>query len=234
MSFYLFIILSALFALEASTSLARKAGYETNNPASGLMLQSSLGLLSRILVFMFMPMIGAAADSGNLFTNSFEIPIYSLLIPLMLLILFFCKNYARLLFVILLLRVNEHGSYFKKSTLKATIRKSNINKRKLLFTKFKSIYILVLIAYVPYYLSWPVIMILLDAFSEHRGFILGLSSILNGVNTIILTLFVDPKLAQIGQKKRIISVLYDELIAVRLGAAILSSIILLFFTFYII
>lgn len=232
MSTYLFIILSALFAIEASTSLARKAGYSTINPASGLILQSSLGLVSRALIFMFMPLIGSASDNGLLLDNILDIPINFLFVPILLLLLFNFRNKVETLFKILLIRVNENGSYFKKS--KSSIELTSIGKNYNVikgFKRFKLLYLVVLFAYVPYYLSWPIIMILLDKFIEHRGLILGLSSVLNGINTIILTVFVDPKLAQMGQYKRTISMVYDDLIAVRVVSAIVAFLLLLLITF---
>jgi len=84
-----------------------------------------------------------------------------------------------------------------------------------------------LIAYIPYYLSWPLVMLLLDLFPENRGFILGISSLFNGVNTILLTIFIDPKLSQIGNYKRIVSNIYIDIIEIR----ILSSLIAFFILF---
>ena len=80
----LFLILAFLFCVEAATSISRKSGYAINNAASGLILQSSLGLLSRALIFMFMPLIGALADTGSLYSGGYSITLSFLFLPSML------------------------------------------------------------------------------------------------------------------------------------------------------
>ncbi len=54
----LYIILALLFMVESSTSISRKAGYNIDNPSTGFVFQSSISLLSRVLVFMFIPLLG--------------------------------------------------------------------------------------------------------------------------------------------------------------------------------
>ena len=221
MIFYLIFLLSALFFVESSTSLARKSGYSEGNAASGLILQSSLGLVSRALIFMFMPLIGLAADKGNLLESKSDILLSYSMIPMTLLILVVCREYVEWIYKALILRMSVSGSYFRSSNTKKKFKKGKLNYLKKAKCFYK-LYLLVIFAYIPYYVSWPFIIYLLDIFPERRGFILGMSSVFNGINTIVLTLIVDPKLAQLGRYKRIILSVYGDFILLRLFASIFS------------
>jgi hypothetical protein len=121
-----------------------------------------------------------------------------------------------------LLRISESGSYFKKSKNNYKINFIKGNS----FRKFKKLYLMAFIAYIPYYLSWSLIIILLDKYNENRGLILGLSSVFNGINTIIITTIIDPKLAQLGNYNNIINRVYNDLIFIRLFVAIVTFFIL--------
>lgn len=225
MTFNLILILSGLFVIESSTSLARKVGYSQGNPASGLILQSSLGLVSRALIFMFMPLIGLAADNGNLLNNESDILISYIMIPLALFLLVIFRRRVEWFYSVLISRINMSGSYFKSNQIDITFHRDDLSYfRKV--KKFNKLYCLVVFAYIPYYMSWPVIIFLLDTYPDSRGFILGLSSVFNGINTILLTLIVDPKLAQLGRYKRIILNVYSDFICIRLISSLLSFLIL--------
>lgn len=221
----LFLLLSFLFCIEASTSISRKSGYAINNAASGLILQSSLGLLSRALIFMFMPLIGALSDTGSIYSSSYSITLSFLLLPSMLFLLFIFRVEVEKIFLTLLKRVEVHGSYFKKVKFVNNIPRTDSRLRT--SKKFKGLYIVVFLSYIPYYLAWPFIIILLNTYPENRGFILGLSSVFNGVNTLVLTLFVDPKLARLGMYKNLILSVYNELLLVRLFSSLAAFLLFL-------
>ncbi|MEI8668066.1 DUF2837 family protein [Pseudoalteromonas sp. B131b] len=229
---YLFIIMALLFAIEASTALARKAGYLMEKPESGLILQSSLSLMSRLLIFMFMPLIGALSDKGSVYENISELLFGYLIIPFFLLAIYICRVKILTLYYILTTRMLSNGSFFKSVKLDKVATSLKIKKNKPIYKKFISLYMLVIIAYIPYYLAWPSIMVLIDIYPENRGFLLGMSSVLNGFNTIILTIFVDPKLVQIGKQKRLIINLYDDLILLRFVASLISFFILALSIFF--
>ena len=222
----LFIILGLLFVIEATTSLSRKAGYFINNPSTGFVFQSSLGLISRMLVFLFMPLLGYLSDKNMLPSKGLIIILY-LIIPFLLFLLFLFKTNVEKFYIILLYRMDTHGSFFKRLNKKINL---NLKKTKLLKInkKLKRLYFIYLLAYIPYYLAWPIIIILLSQYHDNRGMILGMSSVFNGINTIIITLFIDPKLTQLGKYNRVIQYVYSDLIFLRLIASILAYIVLLF------
>jgi hypothetical protein len=63
---------------------------------------------------------------------------------------------------------------------------------------------------------------------DYRATILGGSSFLNGINTIALSLFVDPYLLKISKHKFLRKRVYNSLVMLRLQAIILSAILLIF------
>jgi hypothetical protein len=227
-SLILFIILGLLVAIESTTSISRKAGYMINNPSTGFVFQSSLSLVSRALIFMFMPLLGYLADKDKLLSNNYELLLFYMFIPLFLYIVYFFRFKIEYIYSILLIRMDKKGSFFKKvqttGRLNSNVKVSKHFKRS---KKFKHLYNVFLLSYIPYYLSWPIIIFLLQEFHDNRGMILGLSSVFNGINTIAITMFIDPKLTQIGQQKRLIQILYNDLVLLRFYAAMLGYIILI-------
>jgi hypothetical protein len=219
----IFIILGLLNAVEATTTISRRAGYSIGNAASGLIFQSSLALVSRALIFMFMPILGALSDSNQLLANDLDVLYYYIFIVLFLIIIYFLRYKIESFFGMLLMNINDFGSYFKMSKKRYFVDKTLSNFQRKKGYKF---YLVVLFTYVPYYLSWPLIIILLDTYNEDRGLILGLSAIFNGINTIAITLWIDPKLAKFGKYKNHILRTYSDLLLVRVFSSLLGYIIL--------
>lgn len=224
MIYVLFILLACLFAVEASTALCRKVGYNNDCPDAGLILQGSLAIVSRALVFLFMPIVGWLSDSGNVFNEPDELVYSFLIIPLILCAVYLKRSFFEFIFKILILRIIENGSYFKPTAnrIEKAAKKSYTSRKALSLPRR-----IVFLAYLPYYLCWPMIFVLLDFFPENRGLILGLSSVLNGINTVIITFFVDPFLIRLGKYKRLISLLYDQLVLSRIAAAGFSTVVLI-------
>jgi hypothetical protein len=222
-----FVLLSLLFVLESSTSISRKTGYNIGNSSAGFMFQSSISLLSRVFVFMLMPLIGYLADQNNFFESEYEVLNYYLFMIVFLFLLYIFRLKVEKIYATFLLRVEENGSFFKplkhKNLLDIKFCKLPKFKR---FKFFKKLNIVFLIAYIPYYLAWPVVMILLQEFNENRAMILGMSSIFNGINTIIITMFIDPKLTQMGKCSRVIQHVYDDLVLLRVYSVISGYFIL--------
>ena len=187
----LFLLLSLLYGLEASTNIERKAGYNINNASSGLFFQSALGIFSRLIMFAFMPVLGFMTDTNNL-NLDFKLYLF-ILVPLTIFLLYLKRRPVELVFGQIITRLDENGSYFKKTDTKYFL-KAPKNKKKILSHKFEFTYIL---AGIPFLLSWPLIIIALIFFGEYRATIIGLSAIFNGIYTMFLNLFVDPLLSNL-------------------------------------
>lgn len=220
--FLLFIIISALFAIEASTSLARVAGINANNLASGLQLQSGLSLFSRALMSIFMPMLGAMADAGTLNEQNLVDLYYSTaLIPIAI-----CATYKFKVIIIkvynsIAMNLIARGSYLPISMSKSdsfVIGARDIYRLR----KLNTFRMVTLFSYFPYYLSWPVIILLLSYYPNDRGLIIGLSSIMNGINTLALVLYVDPYLIKLSKHKKLSNLVYQDQIRMRAFASMLA------------
>jgi hypothetical protein len=211
--------------IEACTSIARKSGYSINNPAAGFVFQSSLSLLSRVMVFVFMPLIGYLADTNSLDVSDLYLVILYVPTPLFLFIVYFYRFKFETLITILLFRINKHGTFFKKTNEQVRIKKN----KKYIFKNFKKLYFLFTLAYVPFYLAWPITIMLMNEFNDYRATVLGLSSIFNGINTIFITVFLDPKLTQLGKYSNIINSLYSDLLILRVLSALISLFLIILF-----
>jgi hypothetical protein len=225
-SFYiivLFALISILFAVEASTSLARVAGLSTGNLASGLQVQSGLSLLSRTLMAIFMPTLGAFSDSGKFSESSLSIIFFSTaLIPTSIIIVYILRHYIIRIYQYTTTNLVKHGSYFPPGI--ASRNNFFEYNKKIIVKKIKLLRIVTFASYIPYYAAWPFIIYLLSIYPNDRGFIMGISSIMNGINTLALILYVDPLLIKLSKNKRVsINIYYDQN-KIRLLAALFSSV----------
>lgn len=223
----MFSLLSLLMAVEASTSIARKSGYAINSPASGFVFQNSLSLLSRVLVFAFMPLLGYLSDTNSLNIGGLNLILLFALTPLLLVVTYLSRFKLEQLFTVLLLRINSHGTFFRRTNERVSIKKTN----KSFLGRFNKLYVFFVLAYIPFYLAWPTTIILMTEFNDYRATILGLSSIFNGINTIFITVFLDPKLTQLGKYLRIINSIYVDLIMLRVMAALFSLLLVSLYVF---
>ena len=64
-------------------------------------------------------------------------------------------------------------------------------------------------------------------FEDYRATIIGMSALFNGFYTLYLSVIVDPLLSKLGNYKNIITIVYDELIYLKLISSTIS--VLLFF-----
>ena len=99
-------------------------------------------------------------------------------------------------------------------------------KKEILSLNFKISYILI---GIPFYISWPLIILALIIFQDYRATIIGMSALFNGLYTLYLSIIVDPILSKLGNYKNIISIVYDDLVYLKLISSIIS-----FFLFFII
>jgi hypothetical protein len=62
---FLFVLLSLLYGFESLSSIARSSGIWTGNIYNGIVVQNALSLGSRLIMFIFMPVMGFFFDTGN-------------------------------------------------------------------------------------------------------------------------------------------------------------------------
>ena len=61
----LFFLLAILYGLESVSSIARATGIWSGNVYNGIVVQNALSLFSRLVMFLFMPVMGYFFDKGN-------------------------------------------------------------------------------------------------------------------------------------------------------------------------
>ncbi len=195
----------------------------TGSLASGLQLQSGLSLFSRALMAIFMPMLGGLADLGYFNDNNIIIVYCStILIPLFLCATYVWKSQLLSIYHSSADNLVERGSYFpiQFSLKEYKWRKGGKN----ILGKLGSFRSVTFFAYIPYYLTWPVIIMFLSYYPDKRGFIIGVSSVMNGITTLALVLYVDPLLIKLSRYKNISTVIYSDQLKIRILSATLSSI----------
>jgi hypothetical protein len=224
----LFILLGILNLVEITTPLCRRAGILNGALAAGLQLQSSLSLVSRVINAFFLPLIGHLSDVNLLsalgFYNSIfcvflMISIGFLIIPAEKKILMF---YSRVV-----------GGISKSGSLFILTEPAKLSGFKVIYStkKFQKIKLMTFLGFIPQYLSWPVVFIFLSHFPENRGLILGLTSVLNGINSLLLIIFIDPYILKFENYYNISNLLFEDQIKARLRALACTAIIFIIISY---
>ena len=231
MIYFLFLILGLLNLIELTTPIARLSGIKSGELSSGLQLQSSMSILSRVLNTFFMPILGYLSDiQGFQSINQSSYILCILLLVIVMTSFFLIKNYIFSFYTSICKSIISEGSIFK------FYRHYNFNEltlsRHKVLTKFKKIRLLTIFAFIPLYIAWPIIFLLIKEFPENRGFILGISSFINGVNSLSLVLFIDPYLIKISKYKSISGMLFKDQVALRFYSLMIAVLMLATVTFY--
>jgi hypothetical protein len=122
-------------------------------------------------------------------------------------------------FAVIILNMNTRGIISFKRNSSAT-KKIKIKIRGM---KYKSLIFYIFIGYVPLYLSYPIMLILLDILPNYRATLLGSVSIINAINSVVVTLILDPKLARIRSHMRLLENTYSNIIIFKLISLVICS-----------
>jgi hypothetical protein len=82
------------------------------------------------------------------------------------------------------------------------------------------------------YISWPIIFLLIKEYPENRGFILGISSFINGINSLSLVLLIDPYLIKMSNYKSLSDMLFKDQVIIRFFSLLIAVFILLAVSFF--
>ncbi|MDC1255758.1 hypothetical protein N8128_06205, partial [Paracoccaceae bacterium] len=168
----IFGLLSIIYAVEVLTSLARGSGYAVNIREAGFVLQSSIALFSRVFVFLLMPMIGFVGDTAVEFTISKVVLSFTILIAWIPLITLVFRGQILIFFCGVVRNLQQTGSLFQAFTMKAPGNervKVPSKPSKKLNKQLKTFYIFYFLSYVPFYLAWPIIIIIMISFPDYRA-----------------------------------------------------------------
>ena len=232
MIFFLFTILGLLNLIELTTPVARLSGIRSGDLSSGLQLQSSMSIVSRVLNTFFMPILGYLSDINGfkLMDQSTFILCIMLLVSIMISFFIF-KDYFFSLYTSICKSIIIKGSIFKFFTYYE--HKTLKVKKNRLKNKFKPLRSMTVLAFVPLYISWPIVFLMIKEFPENRGLILGASSLINGINSLLLVLIIDPYLIKISKHKNLSSVLFTDQINLRFISLFFSVLLLFILSFFI-
>jgi hypothetical protein len=215
-------MLGVLNLVEITTPLCRRAGIVNGALASGLQLQSSLSLISRVINAFFMPLVGHLSDVNLLNSLGFYTSVlYIFIMAAIGFIILIAERKLLIFYTRIVGGISKSGSLFILSTPIIL----NDLKIKHSTKKFEKIKYITLLGFIPQYLSWPVVFILLSKFPENRGLILGATSVLNGINSLLLIIFIDPYILKFEKYYNISNLLFKDQINARLLALIAMTII---------
>lgn len=239
--FVLFLLISILVFIESSTSIARSVGFSVNSPYAGITLQGSLSLVSRFVIFLYSPLLGWLADTKKINLNLVNsIPYLYSLVPISLLAVFVFQNQIASLYGKLLTTSLTHGRWIKqpskgfRSTIKdITLRpitaSFKFNTKLKYFSRVKYI---ILLLYFPYYAAWPITFLLIASYPDYRATFLSASTVLTALNTIGLTIWLDPLLLKMQNHQRSSVIFLNSLVITRLWSSLLVYLILIPICFF--
>lgn len=223
----LFSLLAILVAIEASTSLARASGFIAGSPYAGLSLQSSLSIISRFVIFLYSPLFGYLADTNRINSgNIVTLPYCYLLLPMAIGAVSVLRVHIIEVYSGFIRASVLHGVWLKRpnlgfrSRLKSLFYTNSIGfhpqkPRKLL----SGLLLLTTASYVPYYAAWPITIIAIASYPEYRATLLTVSTVFTAVNTILLTLWLDPVLVRMLKCRNLSISFYFHLLSARLVAS---------------
>jgi len=223
------LILACLYFLESSTSLARRVGYLIDSPSSGLFFQNSLGLFSRLLMFIFMPLLAFLSDTQNILIDISYLSF--ILTPIFLFSVIFFKSSIEKIYLSFVKSISEYGSlFYVHKTLKETKTPQKETNRNVFFIN-RNLYKGLFFTSSIYYLCWPVVFYCLSNNNEYRATIISLSTLMNGIYTLSNSVFIDPYLAKLAKHKNILLKTYYDLVHIRALSSVFSFLIVLIIFF---
>jgi hypothetical protein len=174
-------------AIEYVNTLARVAGFKSNSLSVGIAVQNSLGVASRAVSFLVIPLISLMADK-NVFS---ELPTSALIAlnfiaPAILALAYISRERLAGCMLYTVRAVNERGrielGYAECKVSKPLAPQPLVNYFRIQY-----------LAYISYYLAWPVTIAVLREFPSYRATALSLSTVFTGINTLMIILIIDPK-----------------------------------------
>jgi len=223
MFLFIFIILGLLMLLEASSSLIRAEGYRLARPDASMTLVNAVNIGSRTLVALLLPGIGLIADLGYAPLAWYEITLFQCVIPIGVGLAIISRNFLTRLAHGRLLGLMKSGSLFFKSH-SHTVRKGSdeARKRKIRWKLFSKFYLFFAFAYLPHYLIWTLLILVLPHFPDYRATIIALTSVFNGANTLLVTLYFDPAIVGYARRRRVIPGILEDMMLARLVSGLMS------------
>ena len=199
-----FLLLSIIMSVEVFVAYMRIYSIKHGSYAEGLTLNSAIALITRVITFMCIPMFAYLADTHDLTSDRFSLTFGFIFIPISILFCpFIFVRYGG--FIGQYLQRIKGGSYFQKADTSEKLLKPDLKFLwQLSYVNLdqhnKITYYLIFVSYLLYYLTWPIVLLIASQFHEYRTTIFSLNTIFTALNTIVMTLFVDPKVTHLAAK----------------------------------
>lgn len=182
-----------------------------------------------------MPILGLMSDSDSFSLNQlhFVLGLFPVVFFVLILLYKFFSKFSKATLPFIFSVIN-YGSFFKIRKKIQQPKYVDLNSFNSSWKKrLSSVRYLTVFSFVPYYLTWPLIIILLDNYPENRGSIMGLSSVVNGLTTLSLTLIIDPFVVKLS-RHQILSVLFfrDQILMRSFSALVAFGMILFLLVFF--
>lgn len=244
--FIIIFLLSLIYLVEASTSIARAEGIRMGHPVAGYTLQNSLGVASRSISLLLTPLIGFSADTHAFNKSSLNIIIATFILPSVLMLLLSSAKPVARLYRTLIHNMASHGKLYRFSDFPTQISKIrtvrlslsllvdlnnsimlpvSIFQSKPAFYKFRLAQTL---TYIPYYCSWPVTLILIGKYPEFRSTLASSTTLLTALNTLFVSAYADPFMAKATSASRLTVLLYRQFLIDRFIASCVVPLICAF------
>ena len=206
---YLFFCLLAMaYVVEMTVSVTRIVGLNNFDLSAAITLQSALALGSRLVVFVYMPLAGFVVDFSNQSLSMSALLFPSAIIPVVLFIIALRARDITRSIGVLIQRALVNGSYFSSCSEESDIRRVDINVFQYFsgrydIVQFRELKLLVvLLSYILYYATWPVIFTAIHAQPEYRTTIFASAALFTGLNTLCMALIADPTTLSLSKKNK--------------------------------
>jgi hypothetical protein len=220
----MFCGLGALMALEFLNTYARVIGVQKGSLSIGITVQNSLSVIARAVSAVTLPTISLYADLGLFKQHTFtEIAIANASIFVLLLATYSIRRRVTNVFAFMVAEIQRTGR------LRVGYLRTSWKERRKKLPMLTSLHRAFLLAYIALYLAWPLTIALLKYFPDYRATVISSATVLTGINTLIITMLIDPKIAFLAKYKRVATEALVHQVRIKLYACavVTSSVIIL-------
>ena len=197
--YFFFALLSAAYLVEMLVSVSRIVGLKAYDLGAAITLQSALALLSRLVVFIYMPLAGLLADFSASDLTPRNIFLSFIITPIALFGLARWATGSTRLIGVLITRAEETGGYFRSVPAETNCKPislnafSEINPTSEVRMLLQPQNLALLLSYVLYYATWPAVFCTINMAPDFRTTIFSCAALFTGLNTLVMALVADPQ-----------------------------------------
>jgi len=230
--FLFFGLLSMAYVIEVMVSVTRIVGLRQYDLGAAITPQSALALISRLVVFVYMPLAGFIVDFNSQILNINTLIIPFSIIPVLVVLIAINASYTTKIIGTLIQRVQVTGSYFSSCPEEKEAVRVDIN----IFQDYSAVAEIhrlgefkafsLFVSYVLYYSAWPAIFFAIYLQPEYRTTIFASAALFTGLNTLCSALITDPVTLKLsGQNSTACEQYLKFLVRIRVYSALIAFIL---------